>query len=140
MKAIITATGQIGPFTTIETLSDRYRCDGTSDYQFSVIGLATIGDWVAPPPPLPTVDEYSEALTKMLDAEAQTHRYDDRISCSVRAGYAGPFQAEGIAFAQWMDGCNAQAYTYMAKVQAGQAPQPTMAQFLAMFPPMVWPV
>lgn len=49
MKALVTATGQFGPFSTIETLSDRYRCDGC-DYQFSVIGDATIEDYVAPPP------------------------------------------------------------------------------------------
>ncbi len=49
MKALVTATGQFGPFSSIETLADRYRCDGV-DYQFSVIGAATIEDYVAPPP------------------------------------------------------------------------------------------
>lgn len=49
MKALITASGQFGPFTHIETLADRYRCDGV-DYQFDVIGSATIGEYVAPPP------------------------------------------------------------------------------------------
>jgi hypothetical protein len=92
-----------------------------------------------PAPSLPTVDEYTTALTDMLDKEAQTRRYDDRVSCALRAGYAGPFHAEGTAFASWMDGCNAQAYQLMAKVQMGQVPQPTMAEFLAIFPPMVWP-
>lgn len=49
MKALVTSSGQYGPFTAIETLADRYRCDGC-DYQFSVIGAATIEDYVAPPP------------------------------------------------------------------------------------------
>lgn len=49
MKTLITASGQFGPFSHIETLSDRYRADGV-DYQFSVIGAATIEDYVAPPP------------------------------------------------------------------------------------------
>lgn len=49
MKALVTASGQFGPFSNIETLADRYRCDGV-DYQFSVIGDATIEDYVAPPP------------------------------------------------------------------------------------------
>lgn len=54
MKALITATGQFGPFATIEILSDRYRCDG-AEYQFDVIGAATIGVW-APPPPDPAIE------------------------------------------------------------------------------------
>lgn len=49
MKALITQSGQFGPFTHIETLADRYRCDGV-DYQFDVIGTATVGDWVDPGP------------------------------------------------------------------------------------------
>ena len=49
MKALVTASGQFGPFSSIETLPDRYRCDG-AEYQFSVIGAATIEDYVAPPP------------------------------------------------------------------------------------------
>jgi hypothetical protein len=138
MKALITETGQYGPFTSINQTADRWVCDG-AEFQFSVIGDATIGEWVAPPPALPTVDEYTNALTSMLDKEAQSHMYDDRISCALRAGYPGPFHAEGVAFAMWMDGCNAQAYTLMAQVQASTAPQPTMEQFMAIFPKMVWP-
>jgi len=48
MKTLVTANGQFGPFSSIETLSDRYRCDGV-EYQFGVIGAATIEDYVAPP-------------------------------------------------------------------------------------------
>ena len=51
MKALVTATGQFGPFSNIETLADRYRADG-ADYQFSVIGDATIEDYVAPVVPV----------------------------------------------------------------------------------------
>ena len=53
MKALITASGQFGPFKSITQGIDRWHCDGV-DYQFSVIGDATIGDYVAPPlPPTP---------------------------------------------------------------------------------------
>lgn len=54
MKALITASGQFGPFHNIETLADRYRCDGV-EYQFGVIGAATIGTWT-PPPPDPAIE------------------------------------------------------------------------------------
>ncbi len=88
---------------------------------------------------LPTLEDYDRALTAHLDAEAQTHRYEDRISCSVRAGYVGPFQAEGIAFAQWMDACNATGYSMLADFQNGVISQPTIAEMIAALPVMVWP-
>ena len=49
MKALITASGQYGPFTSIVQGADRWICDG-AEYQFSVIGDATIEDYVAPAP------------------------------------------------------------------------------------------
>lgn len=82
---------------------------------------------------------YDLALTDFLDREAQSKRYDNRITCAVRAGYAGPFQAEGQAFASWMDTCNALGYQVMAEVQAGTRPLPTVEEFLGLMPPMVWP-
>lgn len=48
MKALIGTIATFGPFEKIETLADRYICDGVV-YQFDVIGQATVGDWVPPP-------------------------------------------------------------------------------------------
>jgi hypothetical protein len=50
MKQLKLAGGQgaFGPFNSIKVLSDRYLCDGI-EYQFSVIGAATVEDFVAPP-------------------------------------------------------------------------------------------
>jgi hypothetical protein len=56
MKALITSTGQYGPFTSITQGADRWVCDG-AEYQFGVIGDATIGEYVAPPPPPKTREE-----------------------------------------------------------------------------------
>mgnify|MGYP001575064933 CR=1 FL=1 len=59
MSVIIRASGNIGPFKSIETLSDRLRCDGT-DYPFSVIGSYSISENnelapapIVPPPVIP---------------------------------------------------------------------------------------
>jgi len=83
---------------------------------------------------------FDQALTAHLDATAQSKRYDNRITCAVRAGYAGPFQAEGQAFAAWMDAQNAKAYTLLAEVQAGTRPLPETTQALIdELDPMVWP-
>ena len=56
MKALITANEQYGPFTSIVKGTDRWICDDC-EFQFSVIGPATIGEYVAPPPPPPSREE-----------------------------------------------------------------------------------
>lgn len=99
-----------------------------------------VADYVPPAPPILTVADFDAALTAHLDTTAQQKRYDNRITCMVRAGFPGPFQAEGVAFATWCDTCNAFAYTFMAEVQAGTQPMPASpAEFIALLPQMVWP-
>jgi len=80
MKALITASGQLGPFSSIEVLADRYHCDG-ADYPFNVIGAATVGEYVAPPH-IVTASERS-ALIKQIDVDT------DAIYLAVQ-GYRGP--------------------------------------------------
>lgn len=50
--------GRLGPFSAIETLADRYVCDGVH-LQFSVVGDCVVEDWVGslpvPPEPSPIV-------------------------------------------------------------------------------------
>lgn len=80
------------------------------------------------------------ALDAHFDAVAQARRYDNRITCALRAGYVGPFQAEGVAFAQWMDQCYTAAHVMLAEVQAGTRAMPaTIDEALALLPVMVWP-
>lgn len=62
----------IGPFTQIETLSDRLRADGT-DYPFVVIGDYEISDddslappKPAPPEPVPTTVSMRQARLQLL--------------------------------------------------------------------------
>ena len=87
-----------------------------------------------------TLALFDAALTQHLDATAQARKYDNRITCMVRAGFPGPFQAEAIAFATWCDNCNWHAYQVLAGVQEGTLPMPaSVAEFLADMPPMVWP-
>ena len=86
------------------------------------------------------IASYDTALTAHLNATAQAKRYDDRVTCMVRAGFAGPFQAEGQAFATWADTCNMYAYTMLQAVQAGSRPSPASVEaFIAELPAMVWP-
>lgn len=46
-----------------------------------------------------------EMLDKYFDRVARGKGYDSRITCSLRAGFDGPFKSEGVAFASWMDNC-----------------------------------
>ncbi len=106
---------------------------------------ASIGDtwdgnqFIKPPAPLPTLEDYDAALTAHLDSVAQSRRWQDRISLMSRAGFPGPWQADAIAFGQWADGCNVIGYQILADFQAGLIPQPTIAEMLAALPAMVWP-
>ena len=86
-----------------------------------------------------TLAQYTAGLDTHMDSIARTRRYDNRLSCSLRAGYAGPFQAEGLAFALWMDSCNVLGYQILAEVQAGTRAMPTIEEFLQLLPAMVWP-
>lgn len=82
---------------------------------------------------------YVNALTNHLDVVAQSHNYDNRITCSVRAAYPGPYQAEGIAFGSWMDQCNQIGYQMLADYQTGLISQPTVEELITSLPEMIWP-
>lgn len=82
---------------------------------------------------------YDDALSAHFDAVARQRNYSGRNTAALRAGYPGPFQAEGIAFAQWMDSCNLIGYQLLADVQAGTRALPTVEEFIASLPPISWP-
>jgi len=80
-----------------------------------------------------------QTLNDHLDAVAGQRRYDSRFTCSLRAGFTGPFQAEGIAFAAWMDQCNLVGYTIMSEVKAATRAVPTPEELIAAMPLIEWP-
>lgn len=84
------------------------------------------------------IASYIAEMEAMYDAVAQSRRYDNRITCALRAGYPGPFQAEGQAFALWMDACNALGYQIMAEVMAGTRTLPSKEELLAELPAAPW--
>lgn len=56
MKALTTPSGNFGPYNTVEELPDRYRCNGTIDLPFTVVGQGEIVEadtitWPEPPAP-----------------------------------------------------------------------------------------
>lgn len=85
------------------------------------------------------IAQYEARLDSHLDSIARQHRYDNRITFSLRAGYAGPYQIEGIAFAQWMDDCYVLSNQIKNSVIAGEAEMPTIDAFIAAMPEFVLP-
>ncbi|HBG06902.1 MAG: hypothetical protein A2075_12450 [Geobacteraceae bacterium GWC2_58_44] len=93
--------------------------------------------------PFPTLEEILREINRALERHsekvAQSRRYDSPLTCALRAGYPGPFQAEGVAFGTWMDNCNAYVYAEMAKVSSGERAVPRPEEVISELPPMVWP-
>lgn len=97
------------------------------------------------PPAPPTlaqeeiIAQYEKALDAHLDSVAKIYRYDSRFTFALRAGYSGPYQAEAIAFAQWMDDCNVHAFARMSRVLEGAEPMPTIEALIADLPVFILP-
>lgn len=82
-------------------------------------------------------DAISNAIQSMLDAKAQSLRYDSILSARSYAGYVNPFQAEAIKLADWSANCWATAGSIEAQVNTGTISMPTVDQALAMMPAYV---
>lgn len=80
------------------------------------------------------IAQYEAALDEHLDAVAQADRWDDRRSFALRAAYPNPWQQKATAYGTWMDACNAQSYTLMQQVLAGEIEIPSIEDFIASLP------
>jgi len=96
-----------------------------------------------PIPPGEPLQERIDALHVVviahLNKAAGTRRYDSIHTAALRAGYPGPFHDEGLAYATWMDAVNAKCYDVLAQFLAGQIPEPTPDELIAMLPPLILP-
>lgn len=102
-------------------------------------GIAYV-DWEVVPLPLDVmkanlVQSLNQDVAKYMDRVAQAKGYDNRITCSMRAGFDGPFKAEGQAFASWMDNCFTIMYQVLYKAEQGEIPIPTTFNELLQYLP-----
>lgn len=91
-----------------------------------------------------TTTALANAVQHKLDAVAAQRGYGDArmppsLSARAYAGYPNRFQAEGIAYGQWVSACWDVCFQVLAEGQAGARPIPTKAQLLMELPVMVWP-
>lgn len=106
---------------------------GRDLYARAIAGeFGTVEPYIAP---ALTLVDFQHAHDKHINDVAIAHKYRDFATFAMRAGYPGPYQAEGITFATWMDQCNAAGYQILAEVQAGtrQAPA-TIEEYIALLP------
>ena len=86
----------------------------------------------------------ANAVQRQLDAVAAQRGYGGArmppsLSARAYAGYPNRFQAEGLAYGQWVSSCWDVCFQVLAEGQAGARTIPTTAQLLAELPEMVWP-
>lgn len=87
MKALITAAGQIGPFTAItRTADDTGWLAGCCIYPDGVIGEATVGDHTAPEPTAEQTNAPTLAAITALEATVTPRRVREAVTSP--AGYA----------------------------------------------------
>lgn len=86
------------------------------------------------------VDKIKETLQTYLDAPAKAKGYDSIHTASLRAALPNsPFHAEGVAFGEWMDACNAKCYELLVKFESGEIPEMTPEEVIAQLPELVLP-
>jgi hypothetical protein len=90
---------------------------------------------------LATEVDYKAAIVAMMDAKAKERRYDSALSISTYVGSTNAmWAAEAEAFVTWRDAVWTYCYEQLVLVGAQARSQPTVAEFLAELPAMVWPV
>jgi uncharacterized protein (DUF1015 family) len=80
MKKLTIESGVVfGPFDVIETLEDRYVCDG-AHFQFNVVGKSTIENWKGPLPlSWADIDEVRKERNKLLSESDWTQVIDSPV-------------------------------------------------------------
>lgn len=94
-------------------------------------------------PPTPSLAQRKTLLlghvVELLDSAAQARGYDDIKSAALRAAYPGPYHAEGLAFATWMDAVYEKCYAVLAQFNAGEIDEPSEDELAAMLPALSLP-
>ncbi|KAA3504351.1 hypothetical protein DXM27_03685 [Rhizobium rhizogenes] len=98
------------------------------------------GIQASPAPPAPTISDYENAIQNLVDSTARERQFRDGVTLASYTTSTKPkWAAEAQAFVAWRDNVWFYAYGELAKVQAGERPQPTVPQFLSEIAPIAWP-
>ena len=87
-----------------------------------------------------TQQDFINAIKKLLHDMAVARNYESEYSI---ASYASStnlvWKADAETFISWRDGVWLYAYSELALIQAGEKPIPTIEEFIAGLPTIVWP-
>lgn len=87
-----------------------------------------------------SLDAYTAAITRHIDATARSRQYDGALSIATYVASSIPaWAAEAAAFVAWRDEVWAYVLVELAKVQAGQRAQPTIPELIAELPTIKGP-
>lgn len=97
-------------------------------------------DWlILDEPQPPNGDDYRHAIQRLIDAQAQSRRYDNGNSLATYVTSSNPdWAAEAQAFVNWRDAVWVYAYTELDKVLSGEREQPSVEDFLKELPKIAW--
>lgn len=83
--------------------------------------------------------EMEEAVQRHLDNSVRARGYSGILSCcSYAAGLDPTFAAEGTAALAWRDAVWRHCYDALADCLAGTRPIPTVDEFIAELPALIW--
>lgn len=89
--------------------------------------------------------EIEDALDSYIDSVAAARGYrrvgvTPSASCLGYAGFVNPYQAEAVAFGQWVASLWPAVFQIQSDVLNNIRPVPTAEQVIAELPVMVWPI
>ena len=88
-----------------------------------------------------TITDYENAIQNLVDETAREKQFRDGVTLASYIGSTIPkWAAEAMAFVAWRDNVWRYSYGELAKVQAGQRPQPTVNKFLDEIARIAWPL
>lgn len=86
------------------------------------------------------IEAIETALENHLNAAANASNYDSIHTAALRAALPNsPFHAEGVAFGEWMDQCNAKCYELLSQFKAGEIEEMTPDEVVSQLPVLVLP-
>ena len=147
MFKVTTPVGKFGPYSKVETLEDRYRCDN-ADLPFTVVGTGVIEDALPDDFPPQVFYDYDkiqadiiERTQKRLDDFAKTRDYSSIMSlCTYAASSVAKFKVEGEYGVMARDQTWQKLYEIMDDVKAGKREHPkNFYEIQSELPVLTWP-
>jgi hypothetical protein len=121
--------------------------------QSALVTSTEVQKWIAEgntpdPIPEPTIEQIKATLETAIDQHidqiAKYKRYgragiSPSVACLGYASYLNPYQAEAIAYGQWIASIWPVVNQIMADVESGTRPIPTEQELISELPEMIWP-